>query len=88
MNKDFGTITYNEVEYRLEEDATLSNRVFPGWWGDAEEGESYTAEYQARATGPDGNDYMVYWQFEEVKGKEPEDESNYPWENIHSVKLQ
>lgn len=82
-------ISYQGEKYTLECDAFLSNRVFPGWWGDVEEGEAYTAEYEAYATstGGDGARYVVRWHFDAVKGDEPEDEGNWPWddENIVSV---
>jgi hypothetical protein len=84
---DFGTATYNGKIYTLVNEATLSNRVFTGWWGDAEEGEPYTAEYNADAVDADGNQYMIYWQFDEIKGNEPEDESNYPFDDAHVTRV-
>lgn len=82
--KNYGTVnSYKGKTYRLTEYATLSNRVFPGWFGDAEDGKTYTAEYQAMAVDKSGNECIVYWQFDTVKGEEPEDESNYPWDDSH-----
>lgn len=81
------TISYQGKEYILECEAFLSNRVFPGWWGDVGEGEAYIAEYDAYATstGGDGARYVVSWQFDAVKGDEPEDESDYPWEDDENI---
>lgn len=83
MATDFGSCTYEGKDYILTDQAFLSNRLFPGWWGDAQEGEHYTAEYHATATDAEGYNYLVYWQFDAVKGAEPEDESNYPWDDAH-----
>lgn len=78
---DYGTVTHNGRTITLTEQATLTNRVFTGWWGEAQEGKSYTVEYSARGKDTEGNEYRVYWQFDAVKGDEPEDESNYPWKD-------
>ena len=81
------TITYNGQKYELLEQASLSNRSFPGDFQSAEEGEQYTAEYWAAAKDSDGNDVTVYWQFDEVKGQEPEDESQYDFSTDNIVKV-
>lgn len=85
--KQYGEIEYEGKAYALTEQAVLSNRVFPGWWGDAKAGESYTAEYQAHAMDCDGRKYLVRWQFETVKGEEPEDESYYPFDDDQVTQL-
>ena len=86
---DYGEIEYKDATYQLTEQATLTNRVFTGWFGDAEEGEEYQAEYKADALSENGYQYTVYWKFPVVKGDEEEDESNYPWEdeNIDRVEI-
>lgn len=84
---NFGTVNHNGKVITLTDQAVLSNRVFTSWWGDASEGESYTAEYHANGVDENGNDVMVYWQFDEIKGQEPEDESNYPWDDEHVSKV-
>lgn len=78
---DYGIVTYHGKEYRVVEQATLSNRVFPGCFSDAEEGERYISEYVARAVDLRGSEYKVTWQFQEVKFQEQEDESLLPWDN-------
>lgn len=84
----FGTVTYKGQRLALAEQATPSNRVFSGWWGDAEENDGrYTAEYQASAVDTKGNSYMVYWQFDQIKGQEPGDESDYPFDNNHISRI-
>lgn len=83
----YGTVTHEGKEYTLTSIADYSNRLFTGWWGDAQEGEEYTAEFSAPAIDDEGNKYRVYWQFDAVKGEEPEDNGNWPWydDNITRV---
>ena len=83
LAQKFGKVAHEGKEYTLAQVADYSNRVFPGWWGDVQEGEEYTAEFSASAYDNDGNSYMIYWQFDSVKGQEPEDLSNYPWDDEH-----
>ena len=83
MKQDFGTATFEGKTYTLDCVAYLTNNVFLGWFGDAAEGESYTAEYEATAHDTDGTNYGIRWQFETVKGQEPEDESDYPFDDQH-----
>jgi len=80
-------VEYDGKQYAMTRQAELSNRVFPGWFGDADEGGNYTAEYSAPAVGTDGRDYKIIWQFDEVRGEEPDDGSNYDWYDIHDVVL-
>ena len=82
-NQDFGTVDYEGYHLTVTDNAYLTNRCFPGWFGEAEEGESYTAEYEAPSKDNEGNSYRVRWQFEVVKGQELEDEGAYPWDNEH-----
>jgi hypothetical protein len=83
----FGTVVYEGKVYWLTAVADFSNRPFPGWWGDAQEGDLYTAEFSCPAVDGAGDEWLVYWQFEAVKGQEPEDNGAWPWdeENIARV---
>lgn len=81
---EFGTITYEGNSYELTDNCFLTNRLFDGWWGDAEEGEEYTSEWEAPARDETGNIYRVTWQFEAIKGEEPEDDG-WPWENDEHI---
>jgi hypothetical protein len=85
---NFGTIEYHGKAYRLKEHATLSNRVFAGWFGDAAEGKHYTAEYQALAADGNGNSHLVIWHFYAIRGQEPEDEGEYNWGDVYDVRPQ
>lgn len=81
------TITYNGVAIQATQDAYLSNRVFPGSWGDAQEGEGYTAEWETRGEDADGNEYLIRWQFDAVRGEEPDDDSNWDWDNVDCISV-
>jgi len=83
----FGTVVFEGEKITLSEQATLSNRVFSGWWGDKRDGEEYFAEYKASGVDSKKNSVAVYWQFLTIKGEEPEDESNYSWENSDITKV-
>ena len=75
-----GTVQFEGKHYALIDKAELTNMIFPDWWGDAREGEEYLSEWHASAMGQDGYDYVVTWRFETVKGEEPEDDSDWPWD--------
>tara|TARA_R110000868_G_scaffold260457_2_gene518614 strand:- start:552 stop:836 length:285 start_codon:yes stop_codon:yes gene_type:complete len=83
--KEFGEVELDGKKLALIEQAELTNRVFPNWFGDAEEGDTYIAEYGAPAIDNEGNTYLVIWQFDETKGQEQDDASNYNWDNVYSV---
>lgn len=77
----YGEVRYAGKRYALIEVAVLTNRVFTGWFGDAADGEEYVSEWAANAIGMDGNQYVVKWQFDLIRGEEPEDDSNLPWDD-------
>jgi hypothetical protein len=88
-SKEFGEVEFENRTYALTQQAYSSCRTFPGSWHDANEEETYIDEWCAGAIDKDGNKYEVTWQWDMIKGDEPEDGSNYPWfdENIVSVEL-
>lgn len=78
-------INYEELE--MDGDVEFTNRVFPGWWGDAEEGEGYIAEYADTGYSPDGEKYIVEYQFDLVKGEEPEpDDLTFDVEHVSRIR--
>lgn len=87
ISPNFGTVNHNGKIITLTDSATLTNRVFTGWFGDASDGENYTAEYKAGGIDSNGDFVEVYWQFGEVKGQETEDEGSYPWDNEHITQV-
>lgn len=69
------------IELNSDDECAPTNRVFPGWWGDAlQDGDDYWSEWACRATDSDGNEYQIVWQFPAVKGQEPEDDE-WPWDD-------
>lgn len=90
MSKDdYGTATYNGRTYTLTSFPELTCRVFPNCFTEVDDGEEYTSEWSARAVdenGEEGNEYKVVWQFEAVKGTEPEDDSDWPWDIVSTVR--
>lgn len=81
----YGEITYQGERYALTFTAQPTNRVFSGWFGDAREGEEYTSEWSAPAMGQDGEEYVVRWRFDAIKGQEPEDNGDWPWDEVSEV---
>ncbi|MDR1685203.1 MAG: hypothetical protein LBR82_01975 [Desulfovibrio sp.] len=51
--------------------AELTNRVFPGWFGDVKDGEEYVSEWDILAVDADGEEYRIIYQYDLVKGEEP-----------------
>lgn len=86
LARKYGTVEIKylglELTFWLTDRAELSNSVFDGWFGDAQEGESYIAEYCSPAIDMHGDHYKICWQFEAVKGEEPEPDT-YPFDNDH-----
>jgi hypothetical protein len=82
---DYGTAILVGERFQLTAEVELSNRIFPGWFGDVETGESYIAEFNAPAIDSKGNRWLLFWQFEQVKGCEEEADS-LNWEEPTWVK--
>jgi len=70
----FGTVTLNSKIYALINDASRTNSVFPGWFGDAVEGEEYIDDWSAAGIDADGNEVVICWQFDQVRGEEVADD--------------
>lgn len=71
-------------KYAVISQPELSNRIFPGWWGDADQGEEYMSEWVAPAISQDGHNVAIVWRFDEVKGLE-RGENDYEWDAVHNV---
>lgn len=76
------------IELTSDDECFLSNYVFPGWHGDAAEGEEYTSQWQVYAEGSDGERYLITWDFPAVKGQEPEDDGDWPWDNEQYMSIE
>lgn len=90
LARRYGTIEVEvkglELTFWPTRQPELSNRLFTGWWGDAEEGEPYTTEWSCPAIDMDGNEYEITWQFDEIKGEEREPDT-YPWDVDHITRI-
>lgn len=84
FTEKFGSVEFNGKKYALMAQAELTNRLFDGGFQGAETGDEYTTEYSAPAMGEDGEEYVVRWQFDVIKGEEPADE-DHDWDNVHNV---
>lgn len=85
---EYGEITHSGKAYALLDQVELTNRAFNGWWGDAAEGEEYISEWSTPAIDQDGEEYVVRWQFTAIKGQEPEDDGDWPWDDEHVTDVQ
>lgn len=83
MDMAYGTVSFGGEVYFLMGDPAATNRVFSGWYGDVEDGEHYTAEWSSQAEDKDGGKVTVVWQFNIVKGGEPEDDGELPLDDYH-----
>lgn len=84
---DYRTITYKNRTFTLLEQATLTNRVFDYWYGDAQYGEAYISEWAALAEDEHGISCRVYFHFDAIKGQEWEDDSNWAWDEEHVYRV-
>ena len=72
LARRFETYDFEGKKYTAKEEMQQTNRVFPGWYGDAEEGDSYTDEWSADGYDEDGNEVCIIMRFEQVRGEELE----------------
>jgi len=86
VSNKYGRVVFEGATYTLTQAADFSNRVFTGWWGDAQEGEEYTVEFSCPAIDDDGNPVAVYWQFDATKGEEPALDG-YPFDDQHITQV-
>lgn len=88
--KENGSVTFGGVEYALTEDAYPTSRCLPGGYtnyNDAADGEAYDFEMAARAVGPDGDEYKVYWIFEGRKGEDGPELDSYDYTEVDRAAL-
>ena len=84
--KEYGEVEFEGKFYALEGQAELTSRLFGGCWSNVDYGDEYTADWSCTAIGEDGQRYEVTWRWQEVKGEEQEDASNYNWDDtVYSV---
>lgn len=72
------------ITLESDDECSETNRVFPGWHGDAKDGEEYQSEWDCLARDEDGEEYRIIWQFTLVKGGEPEADC-LDWESEENI---
>jgi hypothetical protein len=66
-------ITFEGTTYNLTGEADFTNKCFPSMnYSQVDDGEEYQFEMSCPCTDSEGNDYVMYWVFEDVKGSEKE----------------
>lgn len=75
LEREFGSYELDGKTYYATRQMELTNRVFPGCYNDAEDGDEYTTEWSAPGYDENGNRVEIYMEFEEVKGEEVEPEN-------------
>lgn len=74
----FGSYELDGKTYYASRQMERTNRVFPGWFGDASEGNEYADEWSAPGYDEQGNKVEIYMVFTQIKGEEMEDD-NLDW---------
>lgn len=70
---NYGTTQREGKTIILDSDADFTSRLMPHLpYHEAEEGDTYFFEMSANGHDEQGNNCTVYWEFEAVKGEEPE----------------
>lgn len=72
LENKFGTVEFKGKTYWLKAQAEMTNRLMQNAYHEASEGEEYEFEMSSDATDEEGNEYVVYWVFEDIKGEEIE----------------
>lgn len=84
-------ITYNNIELTLANEADYSNRLLPGGYvniNDVSDGESYDLEVFSRAKDADGNKYLVYWIYKDIKGEDGNGLDSYDYRDDKIDRIQ
>lgn len=83
-----GTVTFEGREYALTSQADHTSRLLPGGYtnyNDASEGEAYDFEMSASAIDKSGNQYVIYWLFEGIKGEDDHELDSYDYNIVDRV---
>lgn len=78
LEREFGSYEFEGKTYYAARQMEYTNRVFPGCYNDAKDGDEYTSEWSTPGYDENGNRVEIYMEFEEVKGEEVEPE-NLDW---------
>ena len=67
-----------------DDECYLVNSV-GGTWGELADGDEYIAEWACNAVCSGGDSYIIYWHFQAVKGQEPADDADWPWDELDYI---
>lgn len=63
-------VIFEDRAYWPKQAPMLTGRAFPGWWGEARDGELYISEWSAAAIDAKGAEVILVWRWTERRGEE------------------
>jgi hypothetical protein len=87
MDKNYGTVEFEGMEYTLTTDADFTSRMLEhsNNYNDVLEGENYDFEMAADAVDSKGKEYKVYWIFTDVKGEDAKELDSFDYDKVDRV---
>lgn len=82
------TVTFKNQTYTIDGEGYPTCAVFAHSIHSAADGETYTDQWQDRGTDSHGNRVIITWEWEMVRGEEPEDGGDYPWYDSNIVRVE
>lgn len=84
-----GNIVFNGRRLSQTTQAERTNRVDSAHnYNECETGDTYWDEFSATAEDADGSEYLLKWDFKQIKGQEPEEDDILDWDaGLCSVEL-
>lgn len=84
FSAQFGTVTFKGQTFALTDEASETNRVFQGWFGDVADGEEYVQEWSAAGIDTDENEVVIRWNFTQIRGAETAADE-LDWQDVYEV---
>lgn len=86
LEKEFGIVEFEDKKYILTSQADHTNRLLPYQknYHEVEENEEFDFEMSAGAVDENGNEFIIYWIFSDIKGNEAELDS-FDYNNINRI---
>jgi hypothetical protein len=78
-------IIYNRKLYTITGIPRVQADEFPACWNNANDNESCIVRFVANATDYKGYKHAIYYEFDVIKGQEPEYDE-FPWNSADAVK--
>lgn len=83
LGADFEAAEIEEIGAKPIDQATLTNRVFPGWWGDAQDGEEYIEEWEEHYIADNGQEFSAIYHFTNLRGEDGTAPDDLTWDEDH-----